>query len=156
MTRFAKRGLAAAAALFLAATTSQAGARACWGQTERRAIAVRVLQAELSIGALACGTPEAYAAFVDRQSEELRRHGGALAQFYARNYGDRTGERKLNALMTRLANEASSRKSQWPTGYCDFVAALTHRAASAPPGGLADFAANQPHARHAMGAQGCD
>jgi hypothetical protein len=141
-----------AASLFLAGTilASPATASGCWRQTERQAIAVRVLQSELTIGALACGRPNEYAQFVNRQQSTLQRHGGALTQYYRAAYGKDEGQRRLDSLVTRLANEASRRKSAWPSGYCDFVTALTLRAAAAPPGRLADFAARTPHAQRAM------
>jgi hypothetical protein len=126
-------------------------ANGCWRQTERQAIAVRVLQSEITIGALACYRPNEYGEFVNRQQRTLQRHGGALTQYYLAAYGEDEGQRRLDTLVTRLANEASRRKSAWPSGgYCNFITALTIRAAAEPPARLADFAASTPHAQRAM------
>lgn len=128
---------------------------ACWSKAAAEAVAVRVLQSELTVGALACHLPAAYARFVDRQGPALGRHGGALTAHYRRAYGDKIGQRRLDALVTRLANQASARKTGWRSGYCDFVRALLVHATAAAPGRLGAFAARQPHAEAALNEGAC-
>lgn len=143
--------LALAAVLCVAATVAKA--EPCWPPAAADAIAVRVLQSELTVGALACGAPEPYAAFIRNQSTALKRHGTELTEHYAALYGEKDGARARDALVTRLANEASTRKVAWTTDYCAFVQALTLRAAAA--GRLAEFARAQPHARRALDDRAC-
>ena len=152
-----RRPIATAMLTVMTALTFAPGVRAaCWSAAERQAIAVRVLQSEITVGALTCGIKHAYAAFVNQQETQLRRHGGTLSDYYTSAYGDNAGQRKLDALVTRLANEASQRKTRWPSGYCDFVFALTHRAAATPPERLAEFASAQPPGRRASTLAVCD
>lgn len=145
--------LAFAAVLCCAAVAAKA--EPCWPPATADAVAVRVLQSELTVGALACGAPEPYAAFVRNQSAALKRHGTELTEHYAALYGEQKGARARDALVTRLANEASTRKVAWTADYCAFVRALTLRAAEAPAGRLGAFARTQPHARRALDAGAC-
>ena len=142
-----------AAALAVAAPAT--AAPPCWSPAERVAVAVRVLQSELTLGALVCGHRDVYSDFVSRQSEDLKAHGAALIGYFDRAYGGREGQRKLDALATRLANEASSRKTEWTADYCAFLRALTERAAGLAPGKLGLFAAAQPHARKTATQDAC-
>ncbi len=144
--------VAAAACVHVAAAAAEAP---CWTAPESKAIAVRVLQSELTVGALACGLPDAYRTFVESQQPALQRYGAVLTGYYARAYGEVAGERRLDAFVTRLANEASTRKADWPNGYCAFVRALTERAAVIPPETLGDFAAVHPYARKTAAAGLC-
>lgn len=116
---------------------------------------MRVLQSELTVGALACGMPEAYAAFVERQAPTLERHATVLKDFYVDRLGDDHGPRAVDALVTQLANEASTRKVSWTADYCSFMQALTDSAARQPSGTLGGFATTQPHARRALAKGAC-
>lgn len=150
-----RAAMALAGAFLAAAAVDAAAAEGCWPPREADAVAVRVLQSELTVGALACGMPKPYAAFIQRQGDALSRHGAALIDYYARTYGETDGPRALDALVTRLANEASTRKVDWPAGYCEFMQALLDRAAATPSDRLARFAASQPHARRTLRAGAC-
>lgn len=149
--------LLSAVAAWLTATPAQAlkAGPACLSEAAAEAVAVRVLQSELTVGALACHLPSRYARFVDAQTDALSRHADALTRHYMDSYGERAGQRRLDALVTRLANEASARKSGWRSGYCPFITALLDRAAGTAPDGLGRFAVNQPHAEAAMNAVAC-
>lgn len=144
-----------AVAILLATAAPGVAAAACWSEAGRAAVAVRVLQSELTLGALVCGHRGAYARFVERQEAELRRHGEALAAHFHGAYGPAEGERRLDAFATRLANEASGRKTAWTSDYCAYLKALTDRAAALPPDRLAAFAAAQPNARRTAAEGAC-
>ena len=142
-------------ASLIACMPAVGAAKPCWTPKAAEAVAVRVLQSELTVGAIACAMPAPYASFVANQSETLRRHGAALNAFYAETRGE-GGARAVDALVTRLANEASTRKVDWPEGYCEFMLALTERAASLNPDDLASFAASHPHAKRTVAKGACD
>ncbi len=81
---------------------------------EIEAIAFRHLQTELMVAALSCGREEyrsKYNTFVRRYRPALRRNGRTLRAIFKRNFGS-SGKRRLDAYVTRLANEASVRSMQ--------------------------------------------
>lgn len=145
--------IVAVAALGVAGTST--AAEKCWPPPTAAAVAVRVLQSELTVAALACGMPEPYAAFVERQGDALRGHSGSLIAFYEAAHGEAAGRQAVDALVTQLANQASTRKVDWTAGYCDFMRAVTLRAAETPPAGLGRLAKVQPHARKLLEARAC-
>lgn len=151
--RRARPATATAAALMaLLATPS---ALACWPPAAAEAAAVRILQSELTVGALACGRDARYADFVSRQQAALGRHGAALRRHYEAAYGAKAGLRRLDTQVTAFANEASSRKRSWTADYCRFVDALIARATDLPGERLGAFAKVQPHAKRFLRANAC-
>ena len=81
---------------------------------EREAINFRLLQTELMVAALSCGRDDfrsKYNTFVVRFRPALRSNGRALKAIFKRNYGHR-GKRRLDAYVTKLANEASVRSME--------------------------------------------
>ena len=81
---------------------------------EKEAIAFRYLQTELMVAALSCGRQEyrsKYNTFVLRYRPAFRRNGRTLRTIFKRNYGN-GGKRRLDAYVTRLANEASVRSME--------------------------------------------
>lgn len=141
-----KLGLAIGALMALAPMTT-ANAVSCSAQVHSEAVAVRILQSELTVGALACDQHQQYAVFVRRHEPMLREYGAVLTDYFFSRYGRAEGQRALDAYVTRLANEASSRKSGWASHYCTFVSALHHQASSLPSASLGSFASRQPQAR---------
>lgn len=115
---------------------------------EKEAVAFRHLQTELMVAALSCGRKEfhsKYNTFVIRYRPALRANGRILHAMFTRNYG-RSGKRRLNAYITRLANEASIRSMQ-RIDFCEvagrkFDAVLT-ATTTATAGGLLQRAQNQ-------------
>lgn len=135
------------AALLAAVPLGTVTAAACSTPLHTEAVAVRILQSELTVGALACDQRSQYATFIERHAPTLREYGSMLTQYFTDRYGEREGQRALDAYVTRLANEASTRKSGWTSHYCLFVSALHDQATSLPRGGLGSFASRQPQAR---------
>ena len=138
--------LAIGALMALAPMTTANGV-SCSAQVHSEAVAVRILQSELTVGALACDQHQKYAVFVLRHEPMLREYGDVLTDYFFSRYGHTEGQRALDAYVTRLANEASSRKSGWASHYCTFVSALHHQASSLPSASLGSFASRQPQAR---------
>jgi hypothetical protein len=141
-----KKGIAVGTLLALA-PIAQANAASCSAQVHSEAVAVRILQSELTVGALACDQHQQYAAFVQQHEPTLREYGSVLTDYFFNRYGRAEGQRALDSFVTRLANEASSRKSGWASHYCTFVSALHHQASSLPSASLGSFASRQPQAR---------
>lgn len=135
------------AAILTAAPIGGSMAASCSTPLHTEAVAVRILQSELTVGALACDQQSQYAMFVERHAPTLREYGSMLTRYFKDRYGEREGQRALDAYVTRLANEASTRKSDWTSHYCLFVAALHDQASSLPRGDLGPFASRQPQAR---------
>lgn len=89
---------------------------------EKEAIAFRHLQTEFMVAALSCGRADyrnKYNTFVIRYRPALRRNGRTLKAIFKRTYG-RQGKRRLDAYVTRLANEASVRSMQ-TGGFCEIA-----------------------------------
>lgn len=99
--------------------------------------------------------PEEYESFVTQQRSALRQQSDQLIDFYAEAHGKSNGQAKVDSLVTRLANEASNRKVEWTSGYCDFMRAVTTKAAQAEPADLGALARSQPHARRLLSARAC-
>ncbi len=146
MIRKLSLGLSLGAMLAVTPFTAAQAAN-CTGRVHSEAVAVRILQSELTVGALACDQRQQYAAFVQRHEPTLREYGTILTQYFTDRYGHADGQRALDAFVTRLANQASNRKSGWASHYCSFVAALHHQTAMLPSGALGSFASRQPAAR---------
>ncbi|MCW8836674.1 MAG: hypothetical protein OQJ99_09960 [Rhodospirillales bacterium] len=129
-----KRILAAGLSGFLLLGATGQAAAACATPAERLALNARVLQSELMVAALSCGKNADYNAFVKKFQPQLVERGKSLRQFFVRLYGAK-GETRLNAFVTRMANEASVRSLRQGGGYCDqagalFSAALAMKASS--------------------------
>lgn len=115
---------------------------------EKEAIAFRHLQTELMVAALSCGRQDyraKYNAFVVRYRPALRRNGRTLRAIFDRNYG-KSGRRRLDAYVTRLANEASVRSME-RNDFCDIAGrklnAVLGAASTATAGRLLQRAQNQ-------------
>ncbi|MDX1485496.1 MAG: hypothetical protein R3229_13565 [Alphaproteobacteria bacterium] len=130
------------------AATSQVAATGHLSAKEKEALAFRHLQTELMVAALSCGRKEfraKYNTFVIRYRPALRRNGNTLRAIFKRNYG-RQGKRRLDAYVTRLANEASVRSMQ-QSGFCEVARrkfdAVLGASSTATAGGLLQRAQNQ-------------
>ncbi|MGH8613491.1 MAG: hypothetical protein ACREYF_16115 [Gammaproteobacteria bacterium] len=100
-----------------------AWAEACAQPHERTALSARVLQTELMVAALSCGNRLLYNAFVRKFRDDLVKQGHSLRLFFARHYAGR-GEKDLNILITRLANEASQRSNADRAAFCSQASSL--------------------------------
>jgi hypothetical protein len=96
-----------------------ARAETCADQNARRSLEVRVLQSELMVAALTCGQRQNYNAFVTTFRPVLKTQGAQLRTFFVQNYGLKNGPKRLNKLVTRLANSASQRSlTQSTQAFC--------------------------------------
>lgn len=101
---------------------------ACYTPAEAQAVQVRILQSELMVAALACrdSNPELamitkYNAFVNRHSTGLVSQNRVLERHFDRHYGAQ-GKRRMDALLTALANDASKRSMT--SDFCGSSASL--------------------------------
>lgn len=112
-----RRVLSSAAALTMAVLPVAEAAAACYTPAEATAIHVRMLQSELMVAALACresnpelGMISQYNAFVNRHSAGLVGQNRVLERHFDKNYGGGAqAKRRMDALLTALANDASKR-----------------------------------------------
>lgn len=112
-----RRVLSSAAALAMAVLPVAEAAAACYTPAETTAIHVRMLQSELMVAALACresnpelGMISQYNAFVNRHSTGLVGQNRILERHFDKNYGGGShAKRRMDALLTALANDASKR-----------------------------------------------
>lgn len=112
-----RKMLSSAAALVLAAVPIAQAAAACYTPAEATAIHIRMLQSELMVAALACresnpelGMISQYNAFVSRHSAGLVGQNRILERHFDKNYGGGSqAKRRMDALLTALANDASKR-----------------------------------------------
>lgn len=134
------------AAVFLTILGSRAeAAESCSRPADQMALNTRVLQTELMVGALACNNHRLYNEFVAKYRSELIKQGQSLRELYDRRHG-RAGTTHMNALVTRLANEASQRSVTERYGFCRQSALLFARAldkANSSLGQLIEVAANE-------------
>ncbi|MBF0247293.1 MAG: hypothetical protein HQL36_04380 [Alphaproteobacteria bacterium] len=118
VSRIAVVAVLAGSALLSSMADVQA-ANICATTRDRAALEVRVLQSELMVAALTCRQKADYNAFVTRYKPQLKSFGRDLRAFYDQAFGQHSGERQMNKLVTRLANGASQRSlSVAPVDYC--------------------------------------
>lgn len=136
--RVARLVLVAAAAQFAIGNAAWAGT--CASPNEKAAFDSRVLQNELMVAALTCGETARYNAFVQKFQPELVTHGKTLKSYFARTYG-KSGEFELNRFMTRLANDATMRRTQMSMQeYCTSAVGLFNAATNVDQTALVTFA----------------
>jgi hypothetical protein len=109
-----------------------ASAAVCAKPHEHTALKARVLQTELMVAALACQHQQLYNQFVTKFQEELVKEGKSLQGYFSRQHGA-GGQQRLNAMITRLANEASQLSMNQPIGFCQQSSLLFSEALSTSP-----------------------
>lgn len=97
--------------------SGSANAAQCATPRDQVALDARVLQTELMVAALACQNQANYNAFVRKFRIQLVEQGRSLRKMFERQHG-KAASRHLNALVTRLANEASQRSMAKRAGFC--------------------------------------
>lgn len=113
--RLALRGVAAAAAVALLMSDGTAhAAKSCTSDSEYTSLSLRVLQSDLLVAGLRCRAHSKYNSFVNKFGGELQANGSALKKFF----NARGGGRQLDRMVTRLANDASSRAGVDTHSYC--------------------------------------
>ncbi len=141
--------LNARAAVGLAALLSMLSAQAraansCALPDEQAALDTRVLQTELIVAALSCGTSSQYNGFVQKFESELVALGGVFRNYFTRIYG-LNGEDRMDRTVTRLANIAEVRSMGLGPQYCDYEAQVFATLQGVEPAQLAAFAAENPY-----------
>jgi hypothetical protein len=127
-------------------TSLSAHADVCADANARGALEMRVLQSELMVAALTCGQRQNYNSFVSTFKSYLKNQGENLRVFYDNSYGE-SGTARLNRLVTRLANQASSRTlNQSTSKFCAQAKARFETILTAPPRQLAYLAQTSPRA----------
>jgi len=91
-------------------------------------IEVRRLQTKLMVAALSCGARADYNAFVINHRSSLKKYGTAIRQEFKRRYG-KSGPRRLNRFVTRLANEASASSNADRDQFCADASTLFQKTA---------------------------
>jgi hypothetical protein len=90
-------------------------------------IEVRRLQTNLMVAALTCNARADYNAFVLTHRTSLQKYGKIIRTEFRRRFG-KAGDSKLNAFITRLANEASTRSNADRDGFCADAASTFQQA----------------------------
>lgn len=83
-----------------------------------RAKAVRFLQSELMVAALACDARQYYGDFVKRYKVSLVSSGRDLRNHFEKAHGQKKGFAELNRFVTRMANKASGRMASLGADFC--------------------------------------
>ncbi|WP_425407245.1 hypothetical protein [Hwanghaeella sp.] len=92
-----------------------------------KAKAVRFLQSELMVAALACDARQQYGNFVQRYKVSLVSSGRDLKNHFEKAHGQKKGFAELNRFVTRMANKASGRMASFGAGFCsDMHATYEH------------------------------
>lgn len=112
-----------------------AEAQNCARPKEQKALNTRLLQTELMVAALVCQKQQNYNDFILKFQTQLVQQGKSLRSLYQRLHGG-AANKKLNALVTRLANGASQRSNQQYVGFCRQAQLLFDEAKSADTAGF--------------------
>ena len=143
--RLAKVAMVVTAAQFAAANVALAST--CASPIEKAAVDARVLQSELMVAALTCGENARYNAFVQKFQSELVGFGNSLRAYFNRAYG-KSGEHEMNRFVTRLANGATMRRTQYTMPqYCASAVNLFNAVLAVDKSGLRDYVAHTPFVR---------
>ena len=123
----------------------------CAASSDQKALHARVLQTELMVAALQCQSHAEYNAFVRKFQKQLVSRGKSLRSMFNRRHGG-SGASELNALVTRLANEASQRSMAGHVGFCQQARLVFAEAQAADSSGFDRIAAKVAGATgHAAG-----
>ncbi|TCS60956.1 hypothetical protein [Varunaivibrio sulfuroxidans] len=135
------------------ALSAPAVAGVCAAPRDQVALKTRVLQSNLMVAALTCGLRPRYNAFVTDFRSELVTQGHILRSFFRRSFGA-SGERRMNAFVTRLANEASLRRTRDTAGFCR-RAETVFDSFSAQHGAVVKTIATSTRMAYPRGVEGC-
>jgi len=110
---------------------------------EHDAVHTRKLQTELMVSALYCGQQARYNAFVRRFEGELVSSGRELKALFVSRHGATRAVPKLDAFLTRLANQESQRRLTLGTRYCPDARTLFTQVLRLPNRNLIAFASDR-------------
>ena len=115
-----------------AQTKAKPRAGYCASDTDLAALNARVLQTELMVAALSCDERQRYNSFVTAYREVLKDRGQALQALFRRAHGTKANVR-LNAFITKLANDASQEVRSKGDEYCVFAGELFNETSTVSP-----------------------
>lgn len=124
-----------------------------------RAKAVRFLQSELMVAALACNAREHYGNFVKRYKVSLVSSGRDLKNHFEKAHGQKKGFAELNRFVTRMANKASGRMASLGADFCENMHATYDRLLSNEEIQLTGFSLGyqaRVETQEQLAAAGCD
>lgn len=126
----------AAAVLLCAVAATPALAKGktpfCASDRDLAALNVRVLQTELMVAALSCGERQRYNNFVTTYQSVLKERGQALQALFKRAHGAQ-GTRRMDAFVTKMANNSSQQVRDKGGEYCVFAGELFEEVLAAGP-----------------------
>ncbi len=108
-------GAIACVSLVLFSTTAQA--KLCATPELESALQARMLQTELMVAALYCGSSQQYNAFIKRYGHELVNAGDAIKAAFEREHG-KGYKKPWDTWLTKLANNASLRSMDSQGKFC--------------------------------------
>jgi uncharacterized protein HemX len=104
----------------------------CASDRDLAALNARVLQTELMVAALSCGERQRYNTFVTTYQDTLTERGQALQALFRRAHGTQANTR-LNAFITKLANDSSQQVRSKGDEYCVFAGELFDETIASTP-----------------------
>lgn len=123
------------ALVFASPAAAQQG---CLKPAEAEAVRVRVLQTELTVGALTCGWQSRYAGFVQRFEPALAVHAAQLRRYFDRLHGA-AAEARLDDFITALANDMALYNVSSGRRICAALDGRLRALRSVEPGGLSGY-----------------
>lgn len=122
------------ASVIAISTPAQAAASApkaskCATPAELSAIAGRVLETELLVGALSCSQATQYNAFMEKFRKPQNERARTLQAMFKRLYG-KASQRELDSFVTRLGNDSALRSLELQIAYCQATWDLFEEASS--------------------------
>lgn len=115
-----------------AKSTKAAPRAACATDRDMAALNARVVQTELMVAALSCEERTRYNEFATSFQNVLVGRADDLRSFFQRTAG-KQGSTRMNALVTRLANDASRESQNRADTYCQFASELFDEILKTPP-----------------------
>lgn len=125
----------------------------CASERDLAALNTRVLQTELMVAALSCGERQRYNMFVTSYQQVLTDRGQALQGLFKRAHGAQ-GATRLNAFITKLANDASQEIREKGDNYCVFAGELFDETLAGTPAEI-NRIANKPWIANRHGFRPC-
>jgi hypothetical protein len=155
--RLAAGGVTAVLVALLSTSPSHAGSKGspelCASSRDFAALNARVLQTELMVAALSCGEKQRYNSFVTTYQSVLTERGHALQAWFKRVHGS-SAESRMNAFITRLANDASQQIRSKGDEYCVFAGELFDEVLASSPSSL-NGVSDKPWIASRHGVQPC-
>ena len=125
----------------------------CASERDLAALNSRVLQTELMVAALSCGERQRYNNFITTYQQVLNERTQALQGLFRRAHGAQATTR-LNAFITKLANDASQEIREKGDDYCAFAGELFDETLASKPTEI-NRIANKPWIANRHGFRPC-